>query len=236
MKKVVNSILFGLALLTAVARMTIRFHHFQKNLRSDDYALLFACSCLIASQVLLYILKIDNIYWFAAVMFESSRLQTEPHVSLIFEDDDPSEEAIATLYRRISIFQRMQISMGILTWTCIFAVKICFLLFFRQLVPPSLRKLIVAWRVILAITIIFWAFCCCAFFISCSHFGKAICKLQFLPFLYPKYASYLIKAAPNQSIVICTRGQAGTRSVALSIMAALLDISSDLLRKLLLAK
>ena len=203
--------------------MMIRFH-FQRNLRSDDYVLLFACLSLIASQVLLYILKIDNIYWFAAVLFESS-LQKTP--VLIFEDEDPK----ANFYRRISMFQRMQISMGILTWTCIFAVKICFLLFFHQMITPPLRKLIVAWRVMFAITIIFWAFCCCGFFISCSHFGEAICKSQFLPFLYTIYAPCLIKAAPNQSVVICTRGQAGTRSVALSIIGALLDISSDLLRK-----
>lgn len=70
-----NGILFGLALLTAAARMMIRFRS-KKNLRSDDYVLLFACLCLIASQVLLYILKIDNIYWFAAVMFESSLQKT----------------------------------------------------------------------------------------------------------------------------------------------------------------
>ena len=223
--KVVNGILFGLALLTAAAQMIFRFH-FQKNLRSDDYVLLFACLSLIASQVVLYILKIDNIYWFAAVIFESSRLQTTP-VLLILEDDNPEK---AIFYRRISMFQRMQISMGILTWTCIFAVKICFLLFFHQMITPPLRKLIVAWRIILAITIIFWAFCCCAFFISCSHFGEAICKFNFA-FPLPKLCSLLIKA-PNQAVVICTQGQAGTRSIALSIIGALLDISSDLLRKL----
>ena len=182
-----NGLLFGLALLTAAGRMMIRFH-FQKNLRSDDYVLLFACLCLIASQVLFYILKIDNIYWFAAVLFESSRQQKTP--LLIFEDDPEA------MYRRISIFQRMEISMGILTWTCIFAVKICFLLFFHQMITSSpLRRLIVAWRVIFAITILFWAFCCCSFFISCPNFGEAICKSQFLPFLYPNYAPYfLIKA------------------------------------------
>ena len=153
----------------------IRFRY-QKKFRSDDYVLLFACLCLIASQVLLYVLKLDNTYWFAAVTFESS-LQKTP--LLIKSKDDPQEAII--FYRRISFFQRMQISMGILTWTCIFAVKICFLLFFHQMITPPLRKLIVAWRVIFAITILFWAFCCCAFFISCSHFGEDICKCNFCP-------------------------------------------------------
>ncbi len=190
-EKVVNGILFGLALLTAAARMMIRFR-FQKNLRSDDYVLLFAGLCLIASQVLFYILKIDNIYWFAAVMFESS-LQTTPVWK--FEEDDPE-----AMYSRISMFQRMEISMGILTWTCIFAVKICFLLFFHQMITtPPLRKLIVAWRVIFGITIIFWAFCCCAFFMSCSHFGEAICKFQFcLSFTQMMLFIYRLKA-PNQA-------------------------------------
>lgn len=192
-EKVVNGILFGLALLTAAARVMIRFR-FQKKLRSDDYVLLFACLCLIASQVLLYILKLDNTYWFAAVTFESS-LQKTP--LLIKSEDDPDEAIV--FYRRISFLQRMQISMGILTWTCIYAVKICFLLFFHQMITPSLRKLIVAWRVIFGITVLFWAFCCCAFFISCSHFGEAICKFNFCTSFTQNYAPYLYRLkTPNQ--------------------------------------
>ena len=202
-KKVVNGILFGLALLTAAGRMMIRFR-FQRKLRFDDYVLLFACLCLIASQVLLYILKVDNLYWFAVTMFESSLQQTSSPDVLIFgkEKEKEKEDPAEAIYRRISFFQRMEVSMGILSWTCVFAVKICFLLFFHQMIATSLLgKLIVAWRVILAITIIFWALCCSAFFISCSHFGAAaISKSQFnflaFPYPYPIYLMlpYLFKA------------------------------------------
>lgn len=158
-----NGTLFGLALLMATARMVIRFH-FQRKLHSDDFVLLFACLSFIASQVLLYFLKIDEIYWLIAVAFEFS--QQTP--ALILEDPE-------AIYRRISMVQRMQTAIAILTWTSIFAVKICFLLFFHQMIT-RLQRLIVAWRVILGITIIFWAFCSFGYFISCSHFGQAACK------------------------------------------------------------
>lgn len=181
-KKAVNGTLFGLALLTAAARMMIRFH-FQKKLRSDDFVLLFACLSFTASQVLLYILKMDNIYWLAAVLFESS-LQTP---ALILEGPEAN-------YRRISISQRIHYCIGILTWTSIFAVKICFLLFFHQMIT-SLRILVVAWKVILGITIIFWALCSCTVFISCSNFGQATCKsiLPSLPNYAPYWSKHLIK-------------------------------------------
>ena len=178
-----NGTLFGLALLTAAARVIIRFFHFQRKLRSDDFLLLFACLCLIASQILIYILKIDNIYWFAAAIFESSSLESRPAFLISAEEDTTTITTTEEFNLRISMFLRMQYSIGILSWTCIFAVKICFLLFFHQMII-SLPKFIVAWRVIFGITIIFWAFS--AFFINCSHFGKATCKcriLFFLPFL-----------------------------------------------------
>ena len=163
LKKVVNGTLFGLALLMAAVRMVIRFH-IQRKLHPDDFVLIFAVLTFIASQVLVYILKIDHIQWFGAITFDPGP-QTP---ALIFEDPE-------AFYRQISKIQRMEYSTGVLTWTSIFAVKISFLLFFHQMIT-RLRRLIVAWRVILGITIIFWAFCSCAVFISCPYFGRTACK------------------------------------------------------------
>lgn len=166
LKQAVNSTLFGLALLVAAARMVIRFHSLRK-LHPDDFVLMFACSTFIASQVLLYILKIDRIHSFGAVTFDPSP-QTP---ALKIEDPE-------VYYRRLSKIMRMEYSIGILTWSSIFAVKICFLLFFHQMIT-RIWRLIVAWRVIFGITMISWALCSCAFFISCPYFGKAACKSNF---------------------------------------------------------
>lgn len=106
-----NGTLFGIALLTAAARVMIRFFHFQRRLHSDDFVLLFACLCLIASQILIYILKIDNIYWFAAAIFESSSFESRLAFLILAEEDTTTTEEFN---RRISIFQRMQYSIGIL--------------------------------------------------------------------------------------------------------------------------
>ncbi len=150
----------------AAARMMIRFY-FQKKLHPDDFVLMFACLTFIASQVLLYILKVGNVHRFGAVVFEPSP-QT---AASIFEDPE-------AIYRSISKVQHMEYSIGILTWTSIFAVKICFLLFFHQMII-RIQRLLVAWRVILGITIIFWVLCSCGFFISCPRFGQAACKSTF---------------------------------------------------------
>ncbi len=146
----------------AAARIGIRVH-IQKKLHSDDFVLMFACLTFIASQVLLYMMKPDSVHWFGAVTIEPS---PQSH-ALVFEDPE-------AFYRRVSKTQRMVYSIGILTWTSIFAVKISFLLFFHQMVIRS-RRLIVAWRIILGITIIFWALCSCGYFINCSDFGQAMC-------------------------------------------------------------
>lgn len=179
LKKAANGTLFGLALLIAAARLGIRFHS-QRKLHPDDFVLIFACLTFIASQILLYILKIDNIHWLGAVTFDPSP-QTP---ALTIED-------LEAYYRRIPKIMRMECSIGILTWTSIFAVKICFLIFFHQLVT-RLRRLIVAWRVILGITIISWALCSFEFFISCPHFGQAACKSTL-----PALPHFLLIAAPN---------------------------------------
>lgn len=110
----------------------------------------FACSTFIASQVLLYILKMDNIYWLRATASDrNSRI-----LASIIEDPE-------AFFRRDSKVQRMEFSSVALTWTYIFAVKSCFLLFFHPMIT-RLRRLILAWTVIFGTTIIFWAFCTCA--------------------------------------------------------------------------
>lgn len=143
--------------------MCIRYHS-QRQLQPDDYVLIFACLTLIASQIMLYIHNIDDIYW-----IEELILYPSPQILASISKDPEA------FYRRISKLQRMQFSSFALTWTSIFAAKICFLLFFHQMIT-RLQRWILVWRVIFGITIFFWALCICAIFINCPLFGPTACK------------------------------------------------------------
>ena len=146
LKKVVNGILFGLALLIAVARIVTRFHSLKK-LHLDDFVLMFACTTFIASQAVLYILKIEDLYLIGALAFEPM-----------------SPQKLASVLPRVLTIQRMEFSCLALTFASIFAVKFCFLLFFHEMIT-RLQRLILAWKVIFGITILFGAFCTCAVFV-----------------------------------------------------------------------
>lgn len=142
-----------MALLIAVARILTRFHSLKK-LHPDDFVLIFACTTFIASQVVLYILKIEDLYWVGALAFEPMNPQK---LALILEDPE-------AFYPRVLLIQRMEFTCVALTFACIFAVKICFLLFFHEMIT-RLQRLVLAWKVIFGITILFWAFCTCAIFV-----------------------------------------------------------------------
>lgn len=193
MKKVVNGFLFGLALFFAITRMVIRFHS-QRKLNPDDFGLLFACLTFIASQALLYIFKIESIYWISTVMYNPS---TQILTSMI---EDPPE----AFFRQVLQIQRMELSCVMLTWTSIFAVKISFLLFFHQMIT-RVRNFIIAWRVIFGITIIFWPFCTFAVFFRCPHFGSSACKLALRSLRNPAF--YLIQHLTKRS-ELCIRPRA----------------------------
>ena len=178
-----NGILLGLALLMAAARQVIRFHS-QGKLHPDDFVLMFASSIFVASQVLLYILKIENIYWLGARAYEPMN----PQNLALLQDSE-------ALYRQVLKFQRMVFSSLALIWISIYAVKICFLLFFYPMII-RLRNLILAWRVIFGITILFCAFCICAVFIVYPHFGPTSGKSALSP---PTLFCSLLITAPNSA-------------------------------------
>lgn len=167
LKKVINGILLGFALLMVAIRMVIQFHSYRK-LHPDDFILIFACLTFIASQTLLYIFAIPNIYW----LVEFSNNVTSPQ-TLALVIGDPG-----AIWRRFLKVQQTEAASTALTWTSIFAVKICFLLFFYPLIT-SHRKWVLAWKVIFGITILVWAFCISSSFIGCPHFGPSAGKFSF---------------------------------------------------------
>lgn len=164
LKKVVNVIWSVLAVFLAAARMMMRFY-FQRKLHPDDFILVFACSTFIASQALLYVLRLENIYWLGALVREPMSPQT---LVLMLGDFE-------AFYRRVAKVQRIDSSSLALTWTSIYAVKVCFLLFFYELIR-RLPRLILTWKITFGITLFFWAFCISGAFISCPHFGPSSSK------------------------------------------------------------
>ncbi|KAL8901078.1 MAG: hypothetical protein Q9192_000741 [Flavoplaca navasiana] len=142
-----------LAIVGALARTIIRFLNQQLRVL-DDALLVFACVCLIAATVLL-INGASSLYLIIA--FQSN----------------PQAAAMTSLQQvsgTIAKVQRETYPFGVLIWLCVFAVKFCYLFFFRQLID-RLRRITVYWKITLALTSIACVFNACASFIACPEFG-----------------------------------------------------------------
>lgn len=147
---------FALSILTATIR-TIYRSITQGRLLPDDFLLVFACVTLTAATGLLYAV-IPIIYW-------DEEITGNPKINVIETVGSEKE-----LFARIILYRQLVYSYLALSWTTIFSVKICFLLFFHQLVD-RLRKLMLIWKIIFAITILVFCLCICGSFIACPHFG-----------------------------------------------------------------
>lgn len=154
LNKGVVGTLFGLSILTATIRTTYRLRAYGRLL-FDDFVLLFACVTLTAATGLLYSM-IPSIYWSEEIFFNPKSNLTEMIGS----------EALARTQR----YRQLASSFLALSWATIFAVKISFLLFFLQMVD-RLKKLMIIWKLVFAITTLSFCFCVCENFIACPHFG-----------------------------------------------------------------
>lgn len=80
-------------------------------------------------------------------------------------------------YRRRTIwFRKMVTAFSALTWTAIYGVKLCYLLFFHLLVVRITRYLLI-WKCIFVTTVILFVFCICCDYIGCPYFNIQVCKL-----------------------------------------------------------
>ena len=149
--KGVSGGLFGLAIIAAIARTLIRFRS-TPRFTLDDALLLFACTCLTAATGLLYKL-IPNAYFFEALDFND-------RVSLPFPISHFSQEIVLTV--------RILDAYTCISWLVVFAVKFCFLFFFRALID-RVKRMIIYWRAVVFITVIFGGISLCETFIACSH-------------------------------------------------------------------
>lgn len=113
--------------------------------------LIFACVALTAATGLL-IEAIPLLYFIEDMTFQSS-------LQGVAIDESTTLRS-----------QRMFYSHMAMTWTTIFAVKICFLFYFLQMVD-RLKKLMFIWKIVFGITVVSYGYCICSVFISCPRFG-----------------------------------------------------------------
>ncbi len=149
-------IFFGLAMIAAIARLAMKiFQH--RKLSLDDGFLLFACACLCAATGLLHSIL--------PVMYLDEGLILSPLTTPF----GPQE--FDDLFR----YQKMIYSFTVLSWVTIFAVKLSFLVFFRNLI----RRLIwmdTYWKVVVVTSLLACGFNICHDFITCPHFNLSLCK------------------------------------------------------------
>ena len=154
-QQVVLSLLFVAAMLATIGRLAIRYHY-QRRLFADDYVLLFGCSSLIAAFTLTNVM-FEDIYFDMSLILGPGELVLQESASADFVD-------------RILIYQQLSFSTEVMCWVTIFAVKMSFLLFFRQLLD-RVKSLSTYWMLTVGIVVVSGIFCICSIFISCPHFG-----------------------------------------------------------------
>lgn len=144
---------FGLALVATIARLAMRLHQYRR-LFLDDAFLLFACTCLCAETGLVHALLP------ASYMVEGLRVNS--HTTAFGPQN----------LDNLSWYLKIVYSFLALSWATIFAVKLSFLVFFRNLIR-RLPRMNAYWRFVVATTLLVFAFNFCAGFIACPHLGLA---------------------------------------------------------------
>lgn len=126
------------------------------RLRPDDFVLLFACVTLIAANVILY-LMLSDLYW-------DEELLLSPWPTIEATARTPEQ-----LFDRVLSSQKKLLCFLTLIWTSIYAIKLCFLLFFHQMID-RLKGLVFIWRIVLVITVLFYCVNVSSPFIACTHY------------------------------------------------------------------
>ena len=153
-------------MIAAIARTLIRAQ--KKQLRTiDDLLFLFACVCLVASTILL-VRETTPLYLGATLI---ASLLDEPGLG------NEAASSPQNLKDAMRLFQSVRHAYSVLIWATIFAVKFCYLCFFRLLID-RLKGLITYWRVTAGITAVSAGFNLCALFIACPYLSQESCKLS----------------------------------------------------------
>ena len=164
MVKGIGGALFGLAIISASARTLLRLRN-KSRLGLDDALLLFACLCLVASTALFYTLA-PGVYLFEQVIADPNHVQLPPDVNDLVIDNLKMVDAYSAI-----------------SWLVIYAVKFCFLSFMRSLID-RIRSLIIYWRAIVGITVVFFGISVSETFIACPQFTILAGELHPSPRIY----------------------------------------------------
>jgi hypothetical protein len=144
---------FGIAMLSVLGRVIMRLRAWRR-LGVDDYFLFAGAVLLTAATALLYKM-VDQLFLFGAIQRD---------VSII------SQVNAGELQDIIDNSAARTMTIVVLTWTAMFAVKFSFLAFFRQLVANVDKIQHYYWGIV-AFTVVAWAFFVGQAFILCPYFG-----------------------------------------------------------------
>ena len=143
--------MFGLAIIAAQVRTTIRFRQ-NRRLLLDDIFVIFACMCLVSAAVIFF-KSVPTIYLVEAFLI------------------DPPSVVVPSNFSQQALWdQKSSYSIEALLYGAAFSIKASFLCFFRGL-TDRIYWLTIYWRVVVGITMASFAFCIIAEFTACPHFG-----------------------------------------------------------------
>ena len=146
-----------------MARTAIRFHKGQQHI-IDESLLLFACLCLVVATVMLYIT--------ASPLYEMIKTEAAVKANPGLGQEIPTD----SFTEMVSKIQRYLYVFGPMIWLVAFAVKFCYLHFFRLLIDRQ-KSLVNSWKVTMVINLIAAVFNICSSFTSCPKVGDQACEL-----------------------------------------------------------
>lgn len=146
--KVTVWILCGIAVAFVAARIVVRVVY-SKRLFSDDYFCLLALSILIGNSVL-------------------TQLMVPPMYSLL-EVSAQRQAPAADFLTETSFYLKAQFASTVLFWSCLWAVKGCFLAFFRRL-TNQIKWPRIAWWAVTVITVLAYIGSVITYPVSCTSF------------------------------------------------------------------
>jgi hypothetical protein len=143
----------ALALVMIIARLVVRFKT-RRRLFIDDYFILIAVPCAIASGALVHVMG-DGLYLYRSITVPN------PVVSLNFEE--------IGILLPVSTYT---LSFVETSWTAIFCVKFSFLALFHGLIKNISRRLVTYFWCVVGFTILSWAFLLTESPILCAYYGE----------------------------------------------------------------
>ena len=140
--------LCAVAILFVVARITVRIIYFRR-LSGDDYFCLLALSLLISNSIVMQLMS--------------------PPMFDILEVSVGLKTPSADFLENSSFYLKLQFTNTILFWSVLWAVKGCFLAFFRKLTTQT-KYPRMAWWVVVTITLLAYIGSIITYPVSCTSF------------------------------------------------------------------